>query len=736
MRRFAFFALALVFVGLVLVPWHMQAAGVLSFGWVARASTRADAAPALLQAMWFGRWWFWPVCAAAMLGGAGALLIGRDRRLGGALLLAGGLAGLAATALQGGMIGPRGWFHAWPAELFGALKTRQFGIGLGGAAATLGFMAFATTGLAARGRFRGDAFVAFAVGLVAALIALFTVWPVGIVLAKVFTVEAGQNAFAASAGRIFEPKIWGLDCLSSGRSCGVAWNTLALAISTATAATGLGLCFALLVTRTSFPAKRLMRLLTVLPIVTPPFVIGLGLILIFGRSGIVNQAAFSLFGVELGRWIYGFNGVWLAQVFSFTPTAFLVLIGVVEGISPTLEEASSTLRANRARTFSKVSFPLMRPGIANAFLVVFVESIADFGNPIVLGGSFGVLSTDIYFAVVGAQADFSRAGALALLLLLFALGAFWLQRRVLGRASYVSMSGKGDAGLPQPLPDRVRRVVYAIALPWTALTVLVYTLALSGGFVKTWGRDWTPTLSHYGRAFGVEWGPSGVIWSGTAWHSFFTTVQLAAIGAPATAALGILTAWLLTRQRFAGRSALEFALLLSFAVPGTVIGVSYILAFNVPPLELTGTAVILVLCFTFRNLPVGVRAGMAAMSQIDGSLDEASSVLRASALRTMTRVVLPLLRPAIVTALIYSFVRAITTVSAVIFLTSAEHEMATVFIINRVINGDYGLAIAYASVLIVMMALAMGLIRLLVGERRIGRRASAPAAPAPIPQRA
>ena len=473
-----------------------------------------------------------------------------------------------------------------------------------------------------------------------------------------------------------------------------------------------------------------------LPIITPSFVVGLGLILIFGRSGLVNQAAESLFGLNLGRWIYGSNGVWLAQTFSFTPTAFLVLIGVVEGLSPTMEEASQTLRASRMRTFTSVTLPLMRPGLANAFLVCFVESLADFGNPIVLGGSFGVLSTEIFFAVVGAQAEFGRAATLALILLALALAAFFLQGRVVGRGSYVSMSGKGDAGLAQPLPRGVRRAAFAVAVPWAALTLTVYMLALAGGFVQVWGRDWTPTLSHFARAFAVESGPGGLIWTGSAWSSLFTTVKLAAIGAPITALIGLLAAWIFARQRFAGRAALEFALMLTFCVPGTVIGVAYILAYNVPPLEITGTATILVVCFVFRNLPVGVRSGMAALSQLDRSLDEASTTLGASSRRTLVKVVLPLIKPAIVTALVYSFVRAMTTVSAVIFLVSAEHEMATVFIINRAINGDYGLAIAYSTVLIALMMAVIGLIQLGVGERRLGRRAALPAAatgaPAPL----
>jgi iron(III) transport system permease protein len=591
-------------------------------------------------------------------------------------------------------------------------------------------------GLAARGFFRGDAFVAGAVVVVAVLVGLFTFYPVARIVLSAVQGSDGALSVRALVERLFAAKIWRLDCLTGGRSCGVGWNTLLLAVLTASTTTMLGLAFALIVTRTGFKAKRLLRVLTVLPIITPPFVIGLGLILIFGRSGLVNQLMEWAFAVPPSRWIYGLPGVWLAQTFAFTPVAFLVLIGVVEGVSPSLEEASQTLRASRWHTFSRVSLPLMRPGLANAFLVGFVESIADFGNPIVLGGNFGVLSTEVFFSIVGAQLDQGRAAALGVLLLALALGAFVVQRRVVGRTVYTAISGKGDSGRPAPLPQPVRRLAFGVALPWAMLTVTVYAMALAGGFVETWGRDYTPTLRHYAKAFSIEWGTAGVIWSGSAWRSFWTTLELASIAAPLTAALGILTAYLLVRHRFVGRAAFEFATMLSFAIPGTVIGVSYILAFNVPPIELTGTAVILIVCFVFRNMPVGLRAGMAAMSQIDGSLDEASRTLGGTSLVTLHRVILPLLRPAVVAALVYSFVRAMTTVSAVIFLVSADYDMATTYIIHRVLNGDYGVAIAYSSVLIVLMLGAIGLIQLLVGERRLRRavpvRVPLPTEAAPI----
>jgi iron(III) transport system permease protein len=468
-----------------------------------------------------------------------------------------------------------------------------------------------------------------------------------------------------------------------------------------------------------------------LPIITPPFVVGLGLILLFGRAGIANQLLAWAFGMEPTRWFYGMLGVWVAQMFAFTPIAFMIMRGVVQGVSPSMEEAAQMLRADRSSTFWTITLPLLKPGLANAFLVGFIESIADFGNPIVVGGQFSVLSTEIFFAIVGAQFDQGRAAALAGILMVFALGVFAAQRRLLGKTNFTTVSGKGDSGIPMALPDSVRRTVSAVALPWIAFTLVVYLFAFAGGLVQTWGRDYTFTFKHFVTAFSLEWGQYGLVMTGTAWNSLITTVKLAAIAAPITAAAGLLIAWLLARTEFKGQSAFEFVALLAFAIPGTVLGVSYILAFNVPPLELTGTSAIIVLCFLFRNLPVGVRAGTAAFKQLDRSLDEASLMLRASSGDTLRHVVLPLLKPAFVAALIYSFVRSMTTVSAVIFLVTAENELATTYIIGRVGQSDYGVALAYCTVLIVLMSAAIALIQFLVGERRLGRRKAA-ARPLPV----
>ena len=686
-----------------LLPWYAIEDGIFGFGWLSRYPTDRAFAPALVQALLHGRLTLLPVAvfllAPLVVRGAGST---RARPT---LLLAVGAGGMAWIAVQGFAVGG------------------QPGIGVGGLVVFAALLMLFCVGLAAKGAFNGDRFVSGGIGAVIALVGVFVFFPVSRVLVGAF--EDSSGAFAPSEfwTKLSAREVWGLDCLGSSAGCGVAWNTLILGVLVGASTTALGLAFALIVTRTGFRAKKALRLLTVLPIITPPFVIGLAVILLFGRAGAFTTFMERAFGVVPSRWIYGLPGVWLAQVLAFTPIAFLVLIGVVEGISPSMEEAAQTLRADRWRTFTTVSLPLMRPGLANAFLLGFIESLADFGNPLVLGGNYHVLSISIFFAVVGAQHDRGRAAVLSIVLLVFTLGAFYAQRRWLGRRSYATVTGKGDAGLHPPLPASVRRLVYATALPWAVFTAVIYVMILFGGFVETWGRDHSFSLRHYVAAFAVDVTDFGLRWKGAAWNSLWTTIEIAAISAPLTAAIGLLTAYLLVRQRFPGKEAFEFGTMLSFAIPGTVIGISYILAFNTPPIELTGTGIILVICFVFRNMPVSVRAGIAAMSQIDRSLDEASLTLGARSPTTIRRVILPLLRPAIVAALVFSFVRAMTAISAVIFLVSANYDMATSYIVGRVENGDYGLAIAYCSVLIGFMVLVVLLIQFVVGRRRLGRRA-------------
>jgi iron(III) transport system permease protein len=718
MKRSAVIWILAGVVGYVFLPWYLVDGGSLSWaaftGWPLGSSGTG-----LVLGVMGEKPWLLPLVLSFAL--AFVPLVVNDADKARWFTLA-GATGLAWFWLQAFAISLKGWSVPALAVLFDAPGPSQAGLGYGAFVTVLSLLIVFSHGLAARGFCRGDVFVVSSISVILGLVLLFVFFPVALILVSALQDNAGHWAPLEFFAKFFDRSIWGVDCLTSNLRCGVAWNTLLLAILVGVGSAILGLAFALIVVRTNFPAKWLLRAMTVLPIITPPFVIGLAVILLFGRTGVVTSLLDMWVGIPRSRWIYGLPGVLLAQLLAFTPIAFLVLIGVVQGIAPSLEEASQTLRASRWTTFTTVSLPLMRPGLANAFLLGFVESMADFGNPLVLAGNFEVLSTKIFFAVVGAANDQGRAAVYSIILLAFTLGAFWVQHKWLGRASYTTVTGKGDSGLALPLPGRVASACYFAALPWVALTAAIYVTILVGGFVRSVGRDYTPTLEHLLTGFRVEASARGWHFSGSGWDSLWTTLWVAAIAAPITALIGLLIAYLLDRQRFTGRRLFEFVTLLSFAIPGTVIGVSYILAFNVPPIELTGTGLILIVCFVFRNLPVGVRSGLATLSQIDRSLDEASLTLGARTGTTIRRVIAPLLRPAIVASLVYAFVRAITAVSAVIFLVSAQYNMATAYIVGRVEAGEFGLAIAYSSVLIVIMLVAIAAIELTVGERKLARR--------------
>ena len=704
------------------LPWYGIEYGFWNFEWLTEGYPfDIDYAPLLLEIVQGFRLWLVPI-ALFLLVPLPAVLMRREDPRFGWLLIFGGFGGLAYLLAQGFAIGINGWSWAFMDQLFGSLGDRQFGMGYGALIIGAAFLLIGSQGLAARGAVKGDSFIVSSIATVVALVALFIFYPVLRILSSAVETEDGGFSLIAFGERFVDRKIWGLGCIGSNISCGVAWNSLFLGVVVGLLTTILGLAFALFITRSGSRFANVIRALSVLPIITPPFVIGLAIILLFGLSGQVTTFVADLFGVAPTRWIYGLPGVALAQVMSFTPIAFLVLIGVVEGVSPSMEEAALTMRASPWQMFKTVTLPLMRPGLANAFLLGFIESMADFGNPLVLGGNFQVLSTEIFFSIVGAQHDQSRAAVLAIILLTFTLLAFFAQQRWLGRKSYVSVSGKGDAGVHPKIPNGLGIPVRIVVMTWVTFTLIVYGMIVYGSFVELWGVNSTLTLRHYISAFSINFNEFGIHWSGSAWGSFWTTITISAIAAPLTAMLGLVTAYLLVRQKFAGQGAFEFGTMLSFAIPGTVIGISYILAFNVPPIELTGTGVILVISFIFRNMPVGVRAGVASLAQLDKSLDEASLTLHANNWQTFRHVVLPLLRPAILAALVYSFVRAMTAISAVIFLVSAQYNMATSYIIGRVENNEYGIAIAYSTALIFVMLIAIGVLQLLVGRRNIGRR--------------
>lgn len=488
-------------------------------------------------------------------------------------------------------------------------------------------------------------------------------------------------------------------------------NSLSVAVTVGLLATLFGLAFALYTTRIAKRSAFIGKIFSLLPIVTPPFVVGLGVMLMLGRSGYVTAFLVEYFGFS-SNWLYGFNGIVIAHTLALTPIAFMILEGALKSIHPSVEEAAYTLRANRYQAFFSITLPLLKPALANAFLVVVIQSLADFSTPLVLGGSFDVIATQIYFSIAGSQLDYASASTLGGVLLLFSLAIFVIQYLWIGQRSYVTVSGKVDRGEVQTLPSGLKWPIICMLIFWGCFNVVLYGSIFYGSFTVNWGVDYTLTLKNYLTLFGQGFSDGG-------FPSLIQTVIFAAAAAPITALFGLLMAYITVRRDFKGKKTLEFVTLLCFAVPGTVAGVAYILAFNNGPIYLTGTGIIIVLSMVMRNVPVGMRAAVAGLGQLDKSLDEASLSLKAGSFKTLCFVVLPLLKPALLSALVTSFVRAMTTVSAIVFLVTADTRVATSYILNRVEDGEYGVAIAYGSMLIVVMMAIILLFDRLVGESRV-----------------
>jgi len=476
------------------------------------------------------------------------------------------------------------------------------------------------------------------------------------------------------------------------------WNSLSVGALVGFIGVIIGYIAAFVLTRLDVPGKRLLHYLMIVPIISPPFVSAVSIVFLFGNNGLITRQLLGLMDFS----IYGFHGVVWSQIFTFAPIAYLSLRGVLASISPTLEDAALNIGASRWQVFWKVTFPLSLPGVASAFLVVFIESMADFGNPLVLAGAaFPMLAPQAYLEITGSF-NLPRGAMLSVILLLPSITAFAIQRYWIAKRQYVTVTGKPTASTSKVVSGPVKSFLYGLVLLFSAIVILFYGVIFVGAFTQVWGFNYTPTLNHFAYVFNVGF------------DTVKDTLLIAIITTPISGIFGMLVAFLVVRRTFPGKSALEFGSILSFAVPGTVVGIGYVLAFNQQPLILTGTLTILVLCFVFRYVPVGIQSGIAVLRQIDPSIEEAAQNLGASALTTFRKVTLPLIAQAFFSALVYAFVRAMTAISAAIFLVSANWNLMTVQILNQVGSGRLGVAAAYSVVVIALVLVAIIIINAIV----------------------
>ncbi len=535
---------------------------------------------------------------------------------------------------------------------------------------------------------RADLVVGACAALVLGLLLVFVVWPVVRVLA--LSVSGTDGLGLAHYAAFF----------STWRLLKILVNSLLVSAVSTVITVLVALVLAYAVTRTTVPGKRFLSLMSLLPLISPPFLVSLAFILLLGRNGVLTR------GLGLDWSIYGFHGIVIAQVFTFLPQAYILLANVLGNIDTSLEEAAENLGAGLFTTLGRVTLALARPGLASAALIVFILCMTDFGNPILVGGRYNVLATEIYAQIIGMN-DFPSAAVMSVVLLVPCLIAYAVNTHVVGRRSYVTLSAGARATL-RPTPPAVRWALFAVSGGLALAIAVIYALIPLGSLVRLWGTDWTLSLTHY--AFGSTAEGAWPIWN---------SVKLALIAGVVGTALALLTAYLVERRRPPGARVIEALSLLPAALPGTVMGVGYILAFNVPPLLLTGTVWILVTSVVFWKFPVAVLAAINTLKQIDPAIEEAAVSLGAGTVRTFTRVVLPLLTGTAFSIFIYFFVNGMVTVSAVIFLIYPGFNLGSVAILAQVENGYPGVACALGTIILAIVVGAVLILRALVGGDRV-----------------
>ncbi|MBN1963454.1 MAG: iron ABC transporter permease [Anaerolineae bacterium] len=494
-------------------------------------------------------------------------------------------------------------------------------------------------------------------------------------------------------------------------------NTLQMGLIVGALGTALGFLFAYVQVKVAVPFKRFMHITALIPVISPPFAVATAVLLLFGRSGMVSRG---IFGKRYD--IYGLDGLTFVLVLTYFTVAYMNLKGMMQALDPALDEAATNLGANKWRIFRTVTLPMLIPGIAGSFLLIFVEAIADLGNPLVIGGNYEVLATRIYVSIVGLY-NTTAAAVLSVILLVPSLIVFIVQRYWISRTSVVSVTGKPSGRAQQIRHPLVRWGLFAVVMAISLLILAIYGVIFVGAFTQVLNVDNTLTLEHF-----------DFVINGYGSKAMTDTTRLAVIATPIAGILGMLIAFLVARKKFLGRAALDFSAMLGIAVPGTIIGIGYLLVFNKPhevTLPLVGTftlipkltggrgffggAVAIVLVYVIRSVPAALRAGVAALSQIDPALEEASISLGASNLGTFRRITLPLVRPAFLAGLIYAFARSMTTISAIIFLTTPRTKIMTQQILNEVENGRYGNAFAYCVILIGIVLTAIVILSVAVG---------------------
>ena len=397
-------------------------------------------------------------------------------------------------------------------------------------------------------RLKNEPLLMLAIIAIILFVGFFVVYPV----IRVITFPSGQDYM-----QLFQKARW-FTALK---------NSLFMTLISTVSCTAVAFLFAYVIARLDVPCKGLFRFVTLLPIVSPPFIVALSYILLFGVQGIVTK---QLLGLHVD--IYGRLGLWIVQTVTFFPYAYSVIYGVIRSISTNLEYAAYNMGAPRWRVFKDVFWPLCRPGVAGGALVAAINVLTDFGNPQMIGGDLALLPTEAYMQISGWY-DMKTASVLAVALLVPAVVLFLVKNFWVGKRSYVTITGKEISLNPFPVPKWVKWGLFSLTMLISLFILLVYGTLFYGAFTKTWGYDWSLTMKNIQYVFlkGKQ------IWNSIR-YGF-----LASLGA---SFLAMVLAYIVQKKQVGVNRLLDFLGILPGAIPGMFLGIGFVMAFNAPPLEL------------------------------------------------------------------------------------------------------------------------------------------------------
>lgn len=533
-----------------------------------------------------------------------------------------------------------------------------------------------------RKKLMGDPIMVTTIVVLIAFLTLFILYPLAILLVDSFVTESGPtlDVFA---------RVLAMPSFTTAIT-----NTLAVGFLVSVVSALVGLLFAYVEVYVKLKTRfmsGLFQVVSMLPVVSPPFVLSLSIIMLFGKSGIITRYLLGIYDNS----VYGFWGIFVVQTLTFFPVCYMMLKGLLKNIDPSLEEAARDMGASRWKVFTSVTMPLILPGLGNAFLVTFIESIADFANPMIIGGSYDTLATTIYLQITGAY-DKQGAAAMAVVLLCITLLMFVVQKYVLEAKSTATLSGKASRQR-MLITDRSVRLPLTVACSLLAVFVIVMYLCVPfGALFKTWGYDFSLTTKWFQQVFAKYHG----------FQAFRDSFVLSLVAAPITAILSMIISYLVVKRNFKSKGFIEAVSMLAMAVPGTVLGVGYIRGFSGGIFHtgilqgIYGSAAVLIIVFIVRSLPTGTRSGISALRQIDKSIEESAYDMGADSFTVFRTVTLPLIKDSFFSGLVTAFVRSITAISAIILLVTPQFLLITVQINEFAEKGNYSIACAFATILI------------------------------------